>query len=310
MGILVARTRDEFRTMLDSLAQTLTDAGVRCSVGFVPTMGALHEGHATLVRRSAKENAITAVSIFVNPKQFGAHEDLDKYPRTLDSDLHICEKAGAQIVFAPTVEQMYPQGFATQLCVTEMDQVLCGAYRPGHFTGVCTVVMLLLNLSRADKAYFGLKDFQQFSILQRMLNDTAHPTRLVGVPTVRDVQGLALSSRNKFLDASAQHTALRIPTALKAVAEQYLQGEHGREKLVQLCRAGLANDASFELQYCELRDAKTLQLCPEQIESEAVLAVAAFVTGSDGVRTRLIDNILLSRNPDHLEELLDFVHCK
>ncbi|MEN9528199.1 MAG: hypothetical protein RI932_72 [Pseudomonadota bacterium] len=310
MGILVARTRDEFRAMMDSLADTLADAGVRCSVGFVPTMGALHEGHATLVRRSAKENAITAVSIFVNPKQFGANEDLSKYPRTLEADLELCEKAGAQVVFAPTVDQMYPDGFATQVAVSGMGEVLCGAYRPGHFVGVCTVVLLLLNLSRADKAYFGLKDFQQFAILQRMAHDIAHPTRLVGVPTVRDNQGLALSSRNKFLDREAQQIALRIPAALQAVAGQYLQGEHSRDKLLALASKFLLTDSSFELQYCEMRDAKTLQGCPEQIESEAVLAVAAFVTGGDGVKTRLIDNILLSRNPDHLEDLLDFVHRK
>jgi len=310
VGILVARSRDQFRSMLDSLAQTLVDAEVRCSVGFVPTMGALHEGHAALVRRSSKENAITVVSIFVNPKQFGANEDLAKYPRTLEADLTLCEQAGAQIVFAPSADQMYPQGFATQVNVTGMDEVLCGAYRPGHFAGVCTVVMLLLNLARADRAYFGLKDFQQYSILQRMVQDTAHPTRLVGVPTVRDSHGFALSSRNKFLDATARQAALRIPAALKAVAGQYLQGEHSSQKLLELCRTSLASDASFELQYCELRDAKTLGLCSVQVESEAVLAVAAFVTGEDGVRTRLIDNILLSRNPDHLEQLLDFVHSK
>ena len=308
MGILLARSRSELKSMLASLAVTLEDAGVRSSIGFVPTMGALHAGHASLVKRSSKENSITVVSVFVNPKQFGASEDLGKYPRTLEADLELCERAGAQIVFAPSVQEMYPAGFRTQVSVSSLDQVLCGAYRPGHFDGVCTVVLLLLNLVGANHAYFGLKDFQQFTILSRMMLDLEHPTNIVGVATVRDPDGLAMSSRNKFLDTSARQVALQIPKALKASVDLYLQGERARDRLLEFCKAQLQDNVAFELQYCELLDAQKLSAPADIIDSECVLAIAAFVTGADGVRTRLIDNVVLSRNPERLEELFDFFH--
>ncbi|MEY4064871.1 MAG: hypothetical protein RIR26_1079 [Pseudomonadota bacterium] len=308
MNVLLARTRAELRGFLSSLSQTLEEAGVHVSVGFVPTMGALHEGHASLIRRSSKETSITVVSIFVNPKQFGANEDLAKYPRTLEADLSVCENAGAHIVFAPSAEEMYPADFTTQVSVGGMADVLCGAYRSGHFSGVCTVVLLLLNLVRADQAYFGLKDFQQFSILSRMVEDLVHPTRLVGIPTVRDRDGVALSSRNKFLDAQARRLALKIPAALKTVAQSFLQGMSKSSELLSLCLSSLKNEDGFEVQYCEIRDAKTLGQSSETIETDHVLAVAVFVTGADGVKTRLIDNILLTHDPENLSALLDFAH--
>lgn len=308
MNVRVARTRAELLGFLNSLRVTLEEVGVHVSVGFVPTMGALHEGHATLIRRSSKETSITVVSIFVNPKQFGASEDLAKYPRTLEADVQICERAGAHIVFAPTVEEMYPAGFTTQISVGGMADVLCGAYRPGHFTGVCTVVLLLLNLVKADQAYFGLKDFQQFSILNRMVNDLVQPTRLIGIPTVRDSDGVALSSRNKFLDAHARRLAGRIPVALKHVAENFLQGMRQSSELLALCLLHLQNEDGFEVQYCEIRNAETLDEASVTIESDHVLAVAVFVTGADGIKTRLIDNILLTHDPEHLPALLDFAH--
>lgn len=307
MGILLARNRTELRKLADSLFATLEGASVTQTLGFVPTMGALHEGHATLIRKSARENAITVVSIFVNPRQFGANEDLAKYPRTLDEDLDLCEKAGAHLVFAPTVDDIYPHDFRTQVSVSQMDSVLCGAFRPGHFNGVCTVVMLLLNLIRPQRAYFGLKDFQQYSILARMMSDLEHPATIIGVPTVRDSHGLALSSRNRFLDEHALQTSLKIPRALSAAAELYLRGEQRSSELIHEAKKYLTNDLGFELQYCELRDASMLQNVEFQIETDAVLAVAAFVTGADGVKTRLIDNIFLTRDLDHREALLTLI---
>lgn len=308
MRILVARTRLELKNKIASLKSTLEDADIRPRVGFVPTMGALHEGHASLIRKSAKENSITVVSIFVNPKQFGQNEDLTKYPRTFESDCDLARMAGAQIVYAPSVEEMYPTGFATQVQVENLSNVLCGAYRPGHFSGVCTVVLLLLNLVNADKAYFGLKDFQQFAIIARMVNDLEHPTRVIGVPTVREHDGLALSSRNRFLDASARKIAACIPMALRHAADGFLNGIVDPEVIVKMARDLLLNREGFELQYCELRDAKTLSELPGMISNEVVLAVAGFASGEDGVRTRLIDNVLLTHEPEHLETLLDFVH--
>ena len=247
MGILVARTRVELRSLIASLKSTLEDAGVRPQVGFVPTMGALHDGHATLVRRSSKENSITVVSVFVNPKQFSANEDLDKYPRTFAADCELCEKAGAQLVFAPTNEEMYPAEFKTKVIVDELGDVLCGAHRPGHFDGVCTVVMLLMNLVSPDKAYFGLKDYQQFAIIVRMMRDLEHRTRIIGVPTVREQDGLAMSSRNKYLDEQAREIAAIIPSALCAGAECFLSGTSEADKILAACLEHLTPVKGFEL---------------------------------------------------------------
>lgn len=270
-------------------------------------MGALHAGHGRLIERSSKENALTVVSIFVNPKQFGANEDLAKYPRTFEADCQLCEKAGAQLVFAPTPDEMYPSGFRTTVNVSELDQSLCGAYRPGHFSGVCTVVLLLLNLVSPDKAYFGLKDFQQFTIISRMVQDLAHPVTLVGVPTVRESDGLAMSSRNRYLDGQGRQIARCIPQALRAVASSYLSGVVDADVLLSTARESLSNVPGFDLQYCELRD--VLNLTPSQghLSSATVMAVAGFVDSADGTRTRLIDNIVLTREPGQLEDLFDFV---
>ena len=302
MTVQIARTRKELRGLLEALRQE-HNGTQNCSVGFVPTMGALHRGHAQLIERSVSQNSVTVVSIFVNPKQFGPNEDLSKYPRTFDSDLAICEREGVQILFHPDVNELYPETFKTSVSVSGMGSVLCGAHRPGHFDGVCTVVLLLLNLVNANRAYFGLKDFQQYSILKRMVNDLAHSTQLVPVSTVRESDGLALSSRNRFLDASARESARRIPEALRAVASIYLQGERKTQRLIDAASACLRNDHSLELQYCELRRVSDLSECGELIDEDSVLAVAAMIQGSDGVTTRLIDNLLLSETSDNKKEL-------
>jgi pantoate--beta-alanine ligase len=293
--------------MIGSLKSTLEDAGVRPYVGFVPTMGALHDGHAQLIKKSAKENSVTVVSIFVNPKQFAAHEDLDKYPRTFEADCELIRKAGAQIVFAPTLEGMYPPEFKTKVSVDELSSVLCGAHRPDHFSGVCTVVLLLLNFVAADKAYFGLKDYQQFAIINRMTQDIVHPTRIIGVPTVREADGLAMSSRNRYLDERARAVAVCIPNALRAAAECFLGGETNAQVVLASARECLKSAQGFDVQYCELRNAKNLTEVTDRISHESVLAIAGFVENADGVKTRLIDNVILTHEPGRLETLLDFV---
>lgn len=305
MSVKIARTRNELRSLLKDFRGQ--HAGYKgSSVGFVPTMGALHQGHARLIERSVSQNDCTVVSVFVNPKQFSPNEDLSKYPRTFESDLATCEREGAQILFAPHVEELYPETFRTTVTVSEMDRVLCGAYRPGHFDGVCTVVLLLLNLVSADRAYFGLKDFQQYSILKRMVEDLGHPTQLIPVATVRDYDGLALSSRNRFLDSSARVAARAIPSALKDVAALYGQGERDTRALIEAALARLSHVNALELQYCELRKVDDLSECNRVVECDAVLAVAAFVRGADAVTTRLIDNLLLSETSECLSELKIF----
>jgi pantoate--beta-alanine ligase len=270
-------------------------------IGFVPTMGALHKGHVKLMEQSVRENSHTLVSIFVNPKQFGPKEDFSKYPRTLGEDVEICKKAGVAIVFAPSIAEMYPPQFSTKVIVSGMDSAMCGRARPGHFEGVTTVVALLLNLARAHKAYFGLKDFQQFSIIKKMVCDLNIPTHISGVPTEREADGLALSSRNVFLSADARLKAKNIPECLKSVGQKFLEGERNSNVLLSIAREKL-NAESIELQYVELNDAKTLQPVGEQIEkeAEAVFALAVII---DGVR--LIDNIVLSDN--ELKNISEFV---
>lgn len=279
------------------------------TIGLVPTMGALHEGHATLLRKSAEENDITIATIFVNPKQFGPLEDFGQYPRTFANDLLLLEACHTNAIFAPSIAEMYPPSFSTHVRVEKLDEVLCGAHRPGHFDGVCTVVMLLLNLANANKAYFGLKDFQQYSILQRMCHDLAHPTELIPVPTVREADGLAMSSRNRYLDAAARETALAIPSALAAVAKAFISGERNSGKLISVATSILEK---FQLtpQYLELRDTETLSLVSGDLSSDAVLAIAQPIATADGV-CRLIDNVVLSANPFYrsiLDDLMGRTH--
>lgn len=276
------------------------------SIGFVPTMGALHVGHAQLITQACSENACTVVSIFVNPKQFGPNEDFTNYPRTFQNDLNLIQELGAQAVFAPTVEEMYPSPFATQVTVAGVTEVLCGAFRPAHFTGVATVVLLLMNLVAANKMYLGQKDFQQVQVIKKMVKDLGHPTTIVMVPTVREPDGLALSSRNRYLNATARTLATTIPRALGTVASAYLKGEKSVAKLTHLCLLELKK-SNLEPQYLEFRKVSDItQLCQTVVEDETVLAIAQFIE-SDGVKVRLIDNIILdsqSTNKLCLEELV------
>jgi pantoate--beta-alanine ligase len=261
-------------------------------IAFVPTMGNLHEGHLELVRRARQLGDIVVVSIFVNPMQFGVNEDLDAYPRTLNADREKLFAEGVNYLFAPSNEDIYPQGLAAQTVVRvpDLSETLCGSDRPGHFDGVATVVSKLFNMVQAQVAVFGEKDFQQLSIIRKMVEDLSIPIQVVGVPTVRAEDGLALSSRNNFLSADHRRlapllhkTLLDCRDAIACGFDNFLQLEsHAR---MQLLQAGFAPD------YFAIRDARTLQAVGETTEDIAILAAARLGT------TRLIDNVRITLNP-------------
>lgn len=256
------------------------------SVGFVPTMGALHAGHAELVRRAAAENDRVVVSIFVNPLQFGPHEDYGRYPRALPADRRLCGDAGAAAVYAPSVEEMYPKGFRTHVEVEGLSELYCGKYRPGHFRGVATVVLKLFNQVQADRAYFGEKDFQQVGILERMTRDLDVPVRIVRVPTVREGDGLALSSRNAYLSEAERAAAPSLRLALRAGrTESKKRGATPRS--VSKAVAAALKGTPFKLQYAEVCDAATLEPARDLRGPRRLLA-AAYLG-----KTRLIDNLPL-----------------
>jgi pantoate--beta-alanine ligase len=262
------------------------------SVAFVPTMGNLHEGHLDLVRKARALCDIVVVSIFVNPLQFGAGEDLDAYPRTLIADKEKLFAEGVQMLYAPTVDEVYPEGMAaqTQVQVPDLSETLCGANRPGHFVGVATVVSKLFNIVQPDVALFGEKDFQQLSVIRKMVRDLCLPIRVVGVATTRAEDGLALSSRNGYLTAAERKIAPRLNEILaecrEAIAcgfDNFLELEtHAKLKLIQ---------AGFEPDYVEIRDARTLREVTKNTEEVAILAAAKLGT------PRLIDNVRLALNP-------------
>jgi pantoate--beta-alanine ligase len=262
-------------------------AKLKGSIGFVPTMGALHEGHVSLMRRSAKENKHTIVSIFVNPSQFGPSEDLAKYPRTLKDDLAFCKKAGVDLVFTPTSEMIYPKGYDTWVEVSELSKPMCGEFRPGHFKGVATVVCKLFNLVQPTRAYFGRKDAQQLAVLTRMVADLNMSLEVVPCETVREPDGLAMSSRNRYLSASERERALCISRALFEVQRRYERGERDVSHLTSVMESALGAEMD-EVQYADVRRLADLTEFGDKIDAPALAAVAGYV-GS----TRLIDNVVL-----------------
>lgn len=272
------------------------------SVGFVPTMGALHEGHCSLVKQAKAESKIVVLSIFVNPTQFGPNEDLAKYPRPFERDCSCAEAAGVDFLFAPEVDDIYPPNFSTSVSVKGVSESLCGSTRPGHFDGVATVVARLFGLVQPTHAYFGLKDVQQCMVLQRMVTDLALPVELKFCPTVRESDGLALSSRNQYLSSKERERAPLLYKALQMVAEAVVRGERDVASLEQLGITKIAEDSAFRLQYFEIRslpDLRKISAIADRSESfysgsfnaeyVAVCAVAAYLG-----ETRLIDNILLA----------------
>jgi len=261
-------------------------------LALVPTMGALHEGHLTLIRAARQHADHVAVSIFVNPRQFGANEDFDAYPRRLERDVAQLETEGIDLLWAPTAPQMYPAGYATNIAVSGVSEGLCGAMRPGHFDGVATVVCKLFHQVMPEVALFGEKDWQQLAMIRRMARDLdltrPHVEAILGVPTVREPDGLALSSRNAYLSADDRIRAAMLPAAIrKAVAEIGL-GKPVADALTRL-NAALLTGGFDTVDYAELRDAETLALLCERPTAPARLLVAARIGG-----TRLIDNMAVN----------------
>jgi pantoate--beta-alanine ligase len=257
------------------------------SLGFVPTMGALHEGHLSLVRQALKECDECIVSIFVNPKQFAPHEDFDRYPRTLERDAGLLRGVGVPYIFAPSVEVMYPADFKTSVSVGEISKPLEGEFRPHFFTGVATVVARLLLLVGADKAYFGEKDYQQLQVIKALQRDLAIPTEIIGVPTIREDSGLALSSRNAYLSPSQKEQALTIIKVLNDMAEKFKSGI-SIDKIEIDARNRILSAGFDKVDYITIRDADTL-LSPTPITKSYRILAAAWLG-----QTRLIDNIGVS----------------
>jgi pantoate--beta-alanine ligase len=268
----IARGRDELRAMLGERRP-----------GLVPTMGALHAGHLALIERSAAENPLTVVSVFVNPAQFHDPRDLERYPRDFEHDAALIAAAGADLIFAPPVAEIYPPGFDTSVLVGDLTGRWEGAHRPGHFRGVATVVTILLNLTRPARSYFGEKDFQQLQVIRRMHADLALPGEIVGCPTVRDADGLALSSRNARLSPDARLAARAIPRAIAAVISAAAAGETRVNRLESIGRDEL-QAPGIDVDYLAIVDGETLAPIA-RLKPESRLLVAAEVGG-----VRLIDN--------------------
>ena len=256
-------------------------------LGLVPTMGALHPGHLSLVRAAKAKCDAVAVSIFVNPTQFGPSEDFAKYPRSFELDCALLEQEGTEIIFAPTVEEMYPKGETTWVTVEGLSEKLDGRSRPGHFRGVATVVAKLFHVIEPDAAFFGQKDAAQVAILRRMVRDLNFPVDIVVCPIIREPDGLAMSSRNAYLNPDERQRALVLQSALRRVEQQFKVGEKDPARLVAFAKEVFAREPQVRLDYLEIVDPGTLDPV-EKISQESLVAVAAYV-GS----TRLIDNLLL-----------------
>ena len=257
------------------------------SVGLVPTMGFLHEGHLSLVKNSREENDITVVSIFVNPIQFGPREDLADYPRDMERDLMLLEQQGVDLVYAPQPGDMYEDDFSTFVEETSLSKGLCGASRPGHFRGVCTVVLKLFNIVAPDRAYFGLKDYQQYRVICRMARDLNVPVEIKGCPIVREPDGLALSSRNMYLSPRERESALLLSKSIVHARKMVRDGVRSCSQIRAKVLEILGSDPAVSVEYVSLKDACTLEDL-QRLDSDGVLAIAARVG-----KARLIDNTLL-----------------
>jgi pantoate--beta-alanine ligase len=258
----------------------------RRAIGLVPTMGALHAGHARLIETARKQSAYVVVSIFVNPLQFGANEDYARYPKTFETDLEICRRSGVDLVFAPTIEEMYPAPETPIVDVpTQLTDHLCGPFRPGHFQGVATVVLRLFDIVKPNRAYFGEKDAQQLVVIRRVVRDRNLPIEIVAVPTVRDPDGLALSSRNKYLSHQERQIAPFVYKALQEAARLIRNGDRDPAQVRKAALRLLDEDLGIRVEYFEIVDPEQLQPV-KTIQGPVLIAVAAWLG-----TTRLIDNI-------------------
>lgn len=262
------------------------------SIGLVPTMGYLHEGHISLVKTARKHNDIVVMSIFVNPLQFGPKEDYEKYPRNIKRDEEMANAAGVDVIFAPSVEGMYPKGFCTYVSVEDLDAVLCGVSREGHFRGVVTVVNKLFNIVKPDMAYFGQKDAQQAVIIKKMVEELNMGIGVKVMPTVREKDGLAMSSRNAYLSEDERRDAPSIYHALTQAVFMIKSGERDAAKIEGAVRSILNTKTSIQTEYVEIVDTRSLKKTA-RIKGETLIAVAVRIG-----RTRLIDNVILNTDSD------------
>ena len=264
------------------------------SVGLVPTMGFLHDGHQSLIRKSASQNDRTVVSVFVNPIQFGPNEDLEAYPRDLNRDMQKVEEAGGDLIFNPEPAEMYPGHFTSFIDTTETTELLCGAVRPVHFRGVhfrgvCTVVGKLFNIVQPDRAYFGQKDAQQLATIKRFVRDLNFPIEIIPCPIVREADGLAKSSRNTYLNPAERQAALILSQSLKKGQEAIEQGERDAQKIISIIRQNLETEPLARIDYVEVVDFENIQRTP-RIEGETLVAIAVYIG-----KTRLIDNFIINK---------------
>ncbi len=271
-------------------------------IALVPTMGYLHEGHISLMREGRRRSTLLIASIFVNPTQFGANEDLSQYPRDLDRDLKLMRKVPVDLVFTPTPDQIYGKDFQTSVEVTDLTKGLCGDSRPGHFRGVTTVVAKLFNIVKPHVALFGQKDFQQLRAIQQMVEDLNFDIEIIGMPTIREVDGLAMSSRNAYLTSEQRQSALALSRGLFAAAAQYRRGVRDHDALRDSAHAEIAADNGVQLEYLEVLDASTLN-SPTGATQRLLVAVAAKVG-----KTRLIDNIVLEPGAGEFAQVRESIH--
>ncbi|MFD3156040.1 pantoate--beta-alanine ligase [Haloimpatiens sp. FM7330] len=264
------------------------------SVGLVPTMGYLHEGHESLIKKSASDNDKTVVSVFLNPIQFGKNEDLDTYPSDIDRDLNKCKNCGADLIFTPQVSEMYFNDFCTYVNVDNLTKGLCGAKRPGHFKGVCTIVSKLFNIVTPDKAYFGQKDAQQLAVIKRMVRDLNFNIKIIGCPIVREEDGLAKSSRNSYLSSEERKASLILYKSLMKAKKLFEKNEFDSNKIKQNIIEVINTEPLAKIDYVEIVDNTSLKPVNE-IKNSTLIALAVYIG-----KTRLIDNIILGGKKNEL----------
>ncbi|HXE75394.1 MAG TPA: pantoate--beta-alanine ligase [Candidatus Xenobia bacterium] len=269
--------------------------GLGQRIGFVPTMGALHEGHLSLVRRSKQETDVTVVSIFVNPAQFGPHEDYLRYPRDLERDSALLLREGADLLFAPSVEEMYPNDFQSYVSVERVATPFEGQFRPGHFRGVATVVLKLFNIVQPHRAYFGQKDAQQCAVVRQLVRDLSLPVEIIVCPIVREPDGLAMSSRNAYLKPDERQAALVLSRSLARARELIEAGERRAEVLAQQVRNVIEQEPKARIDYVGVADADTFE-ARDTLAGRTVIALAVWIGGA-----RLLDNLIVEETPAGLQ---------
>lgn len=258
------------------------------SIGLVPTMGYLHEGHQSLIAASVRENDKTVVSVFVNPTQFGPNEDFEAYPRDIEKDSALCEETGADLIFNPQAEEMYPEGFCSYANITGLSDALCGKSRPIHFKGVCTVVSKLFNIVTPDKAYFGEKDAQQLAIIRRMVRDMNYQLEIVGCPIIREEDGLAKSSRNTYLNNQERQAALVLSKSIFAGRKMVEEGEKDANKIISCMKDIISSEKLANIDYVEMVNMDTMKNI-DTVSGNVLCAIAVYIG-----KTRLIDNFIVS----------------